>query len=354
MNDENIIVFMYDDIALAEDNPKPGVIINKPDGKDVYKGVPKDYTKDDVNAGNLYAVILGNKSALSGGSGKVLNSGPNDHVFISYTDHGAAGLIGMPVGDPVYAKDLVHVLEKKHDAKGYKSMVIYLEACSSGSMFEGLLPNSINIYATTAANAEEISYATYCPGQVHVPPEYHTCLGDLYSISWMEDCDAEDLQTETLAKQYELVQKRTNASHVMEYGDMSHRQDVLSTYMGGAPAANHSYTSTSIKDNSSSSSRVVSQLDADLVYFLHKFHRAPTGSQKKLEARKQLLDEIAQREHADYSVKKIGELLFGNEMASKVLMNVRPPGQRLVVDWDCFKTLLGTYGRRCEGLSVSV
>ncbi|CAN6706377.1 unnamed protein product [Malus baccata var. baccata] len=144
----------------------------------------------------------------------------------------------------------------------------------------------------------------------------------------------------------------------MEYGDMSHRQDVLSTYMGGAPAANPSYTSTY---NSTSSSRVVSQLDADLVYFLHKFHGAPTGSQKKLEARKQLLDEIAQREHADYSVKKIGELLFGNEMASKVLMNVRPPGQRLVDDWDCFKTLasssanskhnLGTYERRCGGLS---
>ncbi|KAM0957507.1 hypothetical protein ACFX13_026243 [Malus domestica] len=142
---------------------------------------------------------------------------------------------------------------------------------------------------------------------------------------------------------------------------MSHRQDVLSTYMGGAPAANPSYTSTSIKDNSTSSSRFVSQLDADLVYFLHKFHGAPTGSQKKLEARKQLLDEIAQREHADYSVKKIGELLFGNEMASKVLMNVRPPGQRLVDDWDCFKTLasssanskhnLGTYERRCGGLS---
>ncbi|KAM2539971.1 hypothetical protein TB2_025213 [Malus domestica] len=80
MNDENIIVFMYDDITLAEDNSKSGVIINKPDGKDV--GVPKDYTRDDVKAGNLYAVILGNKSALSGGSGKVLNSGPNDHVFI--------------------------------------------------------------------------------------------------------------------------------------------------------------------------------------------------------------------------------------------------------------------------------
>lgn len=54
----------------------------------------QDYTGDDVNADNLYAVILGNKSTLSGGSGKVLCSGPNDHIFIYYTDHGAAGLLG--------------------------------------------------------------------------------------------------------------------------------------------------------------------------------------------------------------------------------------------------------------------
>lgn len=41
LKDENIVVFMYDDIAYNSENPKPGVIINKPHGPDVYKGVPK-------------------------------------------------------------------------------------------------------------------------------------------------------------------------------------------------------------------------------------------------------------------------------------------------------------------------
>ncbi|KAJ0632298.1 putative legumain protein [Helianthus annuus] len=41
LKDENIIVFMYDDIANHESNPKPGVIINNPKGHDVYAGVPK-------------------------------------------------------------------------------------------------------------------------------------------------------------------------------------------------------------------------------------------------------------------------------------------------------------------------
>lgn len=41
LRDENIIVFMYDDIASNKENPRPGVIINNPNGKDVYRGVPK-------------------------------------------------------------------------------------------------------------------------------------------------------------------------------------------------------------------------------------------------------------------------------------------------------------------------
>lgn len=66
--------------------------------------------------------------------------------------------------------------------------VFYLEACESGSIFEGLLPNGINVYATTASNADESSWGTYCPGEYPSPPlEYDTCLGDLYSVAWMED-----------------------------------------------------------------------------------------------------------------------------------------------------------------------
>jgi legumain len=63
-----------------------------------------------------------------------------------------------------------------------------VEACEAGSIFEGLLANNINIYATTASNAVENSWATYCPGDNPSPPsDYDTCLGDVYSISWLED-----------------------------------------------------------------------------------------------------------------------------------------------------------------------
>ncbi|PQQ17124.1 vacuolar-processing enzyme [Prunus yedoensis var. nudiflora] len=104
---------------------------------------------------------------------------------------------GMPSEDhAVSAKDLMLVLKKRHLSKGFKSMyflrLLCIEACESGSIFEGLLPNKINIYVTTTANAEENSYGTYCPGEPEVPEERDTCLGDLYSISWLEDwqCNA--------------------------------------------------------------------------------------------------------------------------------------------------------------------
>jgi len=47
-----------------------------------------------VNVNNFVAVILGNKTALTGGSGKVVDSGPNDHIFIFYSDHGGPGVLG--------------------------------------------------------------------------------------------------------------------------------------------------------------------------------------------------------------------------------------------------------------------
>lgn len=130
-------------------------------------------------------------------------------------------VLGMPTNPYLYADDLIAVLKKKHAAGTYKSLVscyiqlffkylwshfrifpnflivssfayyfqvLYIEACESGSIFEGLLPNGLNIYATTASNAEESSWGTYCPGEYpSPPPEYETCLGDLYAVSWMED-----------------------------------------------------------------------------------------------------------------------------------------------------------------------
>uniref|UniRef100_A0A672L386 Legumain-like n=1 Tax=Sinocyclocheilus grahami TaxID=75366 RepID=A0A672L386_SINGR len=190
--DEQIVVMMYDDLAQSSDNPTPGVIINRPNGSDVYKGVLKDYTGDDVTPQNFLAVLKGDAASVKGGSGKVLKSGPNDHVFVYFTDHGAPGLLAFPNDDVIF--------------------LINPFACESGSMMTPL-PVDINVYATTAANPDESSYACY------YDEARDTYLGDWYSVNWMEDSDVEDLSKETLAKQFKIVKTKTNTSHVMQYGN---------------------------------------------------------------------------------------------------------------------------------------
>ncbi|KAJ7966459.1 putative Vacuolar-processing enzyme [Quillaja saponaria] len=356
LKDENIIVFMYDDIAYNEENPRPGVIINKPDGDDVYKGVPKDYTGEDVTVNNFLAAILGNRTALTGGSGKVVDSGPNDHIFIYYTDHGGPGVLGMPTYPYLYAEDLNEVLKKKHASGTYKSLVFYLEACESGSIFEGLLHEGLNIYATTASNAVESSWGTYCPGEYpSPPPEYETCLGDLYSIAWMEDSDIHNLQSETLHQQYKVVKRRTSndnsayGSHVMQYGDIGLSKEHLFLYLGTDPA-NDNFTF--IDENSlRSPMKAVNQRDADLIHFWDKFRKAPEGSSRKVKAQKEFVEAMSHRMHLDNSMKLIGKLLFGIEKGPEVLNIVRPAGQPLVDDWDSLKTLVRTFETHCGSLS---
>ena len=123
--DKNIIVMMYDDIANNENNPTEGVIINKPGGKDVYKGVPKAYIGKDVTPEMLLRVLQGDNSLARQGR-KVVKSGPNDHIFLYFSDHGAPGLIAFPSSE-LYAKDLNRVLRKMALRKKFTKMVVYIE-----------------------------------------------------------------------------------------------------------------------------------------------------------------------------------------------------------------------------------
>ena len=62
-------------------------------------------------------------------------------------------------------------------------MVFYIEACKSGSMFNGVLRNDLRVFATTAANPEEPSWSCY------YDERRQAYLGDAYSVSWLEDSD---------------------------------------------------------------------------------------------------------------------------------------------------------------------
>merc|ERR1712048_457479 len=89
------------------------------------------------------------------------------------------------------------------------------------------------------------------------------CLGDLFSVNWMEDSDAEDTTVETLGKQYEIVKNKTTRSHVLQWSDLTFLDDHVSEYIGGSSSSNAG------SDVSQSSSVSARQIDLRRVYDLY-------------------------------------------------------------------------------------
>ncbi|KDO29476.1 hypothetical protein SPRG_06015 [Saprolegnia parasitica CBS 223.65] len=297
----NIVLMMYDDVANSSSNPFPGQLFNRPtlrhsDAVDVYKGCHVDYRGDDVTPKKFLQVLLGDASA----GGKVLKSTANDRVFVNFVDHGAAGMVVFPNAN-LYAHDLVETLKTMHERKLYKELVFYMEACESGSMFKDLLPTDIDAYVTTAANEKESSWGTYCP-----PTSDHigtkllgTCLGDLYSVNWMEDSDKSDLAKETLGEQYARVKKLTDKSHVLEFGSPTIREEPVGDFQSNE---DHDHigplqveaAATTTNDVPSSS---VAAHDIELVTKFYQYLRADVGTRGPFAAA--LLATLHERELAD-------------------------------------------------------
>ena len=71
------------------------------------------------------------------------------------------------------------------------------------------------------------------------PPEYETCLGDLYAVSVTEHADATDESKETLLSEYNYLKTRVSqngtydqGSHVMQYGQTSIDSEMVATFLG--------------------------------------------------------------------------------------------------------------------------
>ena len=228
--ENQIIVMAYDDIANNSENPIPGKIFNRKDGEDVYEGCKIDYKGEDVTPDMFLAVLSGEAE------GKSLQTDENSKVFVYFSDHGAPGLIAFPK-DELYAENLHKTIHSMHHNKKYGEMVIYIEACESGSMFEGILEDDINVYATTAANPTESSFGYYCyPDDKVNGVSIGTCLGDEYSINWMEDSDRifdnDEACSYPIEAQFKLIKSKTKGSHVQEYGDLSLKRHSIGKFQG--------------------------------------------------------------------------------------------------------------------------
>lgn len=331
--EENIITLVFDDIANNTWNPHPGTIINHPLGRDLYAGLRKDYTHEEVNTKNFLAVLRGDESSVSKNehaSGRVLRATRHDRVFVYYSDHGAPGLLGMPSGDYLYADELLSAIRHRFENDGFKEMVVFIEACESGSMFDGMLSHDdlMDVWVTTASNPRESSYGVYCPGMSPAPPsEYTTCLGDLYSVAWMEDVQSQrDLSRESLRTLFERVKRRTNLSHVMDYGEREIEFEPVSWYIGSEwNQDNAVYAELDL------AASIVEQRDADLVHLSLTDPRAYEAQKtKRAEVDQHIKDTVA---------RAVSEMGRPDDVSG---LKFLPTSEW---DWACLRRLISTYER---------
>eukprot|EP00755_Sulcionema_specki_P023756 Sspe_Gene.149::Locus_49_Transcript_1_1_Confidence_1.000_Length_797::g.149::m.149/K01369/LGMN; legumain len=155
----------YDDVAHSSENPFPREDLQQADGGgDAGGGRVRGVQAGLHQGGGDPRHVHGGGSPGTRrrpGGRKVLQSTAEDKVFVNFVDHGGVGIIAFPSG-LMHATELQTTLKTMHSKKMYKELVFYMEACESGSMFDGF-PTDLNIYVTTAANADESSWGRTAP-----------------------------------------------------------------------------------------------------------------------------------------------------------------------------------------------
>lgn len=357
---ENIIVMMYNDVVNATDNPLPGQLFNEPGGVDVYGDIEIAYSGEEVTAENFLNVIQGKKHREDR---RVLESGPNDNVFVYYSDHGANGLVAMPVGDPLYAKDLIEALNYMHNNSMYAQLVFYLEACESGSMFDGILSNTTNVFATTAATPDQPSYAYYYNDTLS------TYMADEYSIRWMQDSTNNWDAYQSLIAQFEDVAAIVNESQPQKYGDLSFDAEPIEDFEAYQDRKNILEILRISVDNLEKewlnavplkyyeewvpSKEAVSSRDVKLAILQHRY-LAAQSLDDKMNAAAMVEAEIAHRLNVDilfeqvidFVVSEVANLYFDDLMMEEFVDQVKF-GHVRVANWECLKFTYSEYESYC-------
>jgi len=344
--ESNIIMLAYDDIANSSQNPFPGKVFNKPTaagvpGVDVYAGCKIDYKGKDVNGANFLKVLSGDTSA----PGPVLKSTAEDRVFVYYTDHGGVGILGVPYGAAggyIHAADINNAIETLQKKGGYKELLFYLEACESGSIFANLL-KAPNAKAVTAANPSESSWGWYCAGSgaggdMVDGKSIGSCLGDEFSVRWMEDTDAASITKETVGQQAAKLVKKVTKSHVQQYGVTSFDSEPIGNFEG----SNEQLTPTDEMPVDVEGNGVDSrQVEVHQAYF--QVMRAESSEQRK-HAEQELAGILAQRHAADA---KFGRIASAACEGSKCVAEEMLEGPVGMLNADCHKSALEAVVDKC-------
>ncbi|CAD5219385.1 unnamed protein product [Bursaphelenchus xylophilus] len=339
VKEENIIVMMVDDIASNPENPFPGKVFNHRNlTTDVYAGCKIDYRSWNVSSQNFMNVMTGVETHI----GPVLRSTEKDKVFVFYADHGGYGHVQFPDID-FNVQDLNNTLAKMTEKRMYKELVLYVSACYSGSLVENVVPLYENVYAVTAANNNERSWAEYCDNKSGI------CLSDEFTSAFLEFSDANDLHNSSLEEQYQAVKKRVYCSHVMQYGNKKIAGEEIAEFLGEEKAplvdAGPYHGEHECERHPDDGVRIT---DPTLHYMRTKLLRLKKNNdaEKAAKMRAEIGELLERRQLVDKDIQSFVEKVATTDELKELLAKFKP-----ITDFECHHKVLRYFSRNCYSLA---
>ena len=128
-----------------------------------------------------------------------------------------------------------------------------------------------------------------------------TCLGDEFSVNWMEDSESSNPFSETLDQQYKLVKSKTLGSPVQKFGDFDFVSEPIANFEGGKDADGVSFIEATMSQIKNSYTQFVGEqfgkvknlVDSRDVMMHYLYTRVQRNGDN--EAHQQLIDEIQHR-----------------------------------------------------------
>merc|ERR1739848_237789 len=128
-----------------------------------------------------------------------------------------------------------------------------------------------------------------------------SCLGDLFSVSWMEYSDVEDLTSESLNDQFGIVKTNTDKSKVMQWGDLSFQSDKVSEFQGDSASLGNA--SPSKKGQS------VSAREVDLKRVYDNYVKA-TSAKERLAAGEEMQQVLTEQLEVEGAFSRFLEIVY--------------------------------------------
>lgn len=334
---DHIILFIYDDVAYAEENPFKGHLYNEigDNPTDVYVNCKPDYTGKQITPTNYLNVLLGNEDAIRQSTGienpKVLKSNESDNIFLSFFNIGAQFVLGFP-DDHLHADDLINTFIKMRELHLYDKILFFVESSESGSLFESLLPDDLNIYALTATNPYEQSWLYYCREKTR-GINMNICLGDYFSSKFFKILERRN-KAETIRSLYNEILMNFKYSHPMQYGDLLFENDTLSNFIG--------YKNITKPRRIKYDQDAISEYYGGMEYYQNRMRNTKNETERD-EISLEMNVEITRRQITEERIQYIVDRYTGNRDLRKNIMR----SYRKLNERECYYNVIDTYRDYC-------